>query len=125
MSISYRFVFDGYDIHTLIEGRITVEDLGRYFSSLTADERFARSRTEIVELRAPEFVGFDFDALSAFANDVKLFDGTLTATAVVADGDLPFGIARMYQTLSEAPGRFRVFRDLDTAVAWLGSMMPP
>lgn len=41
--------------------------------------------------------------------------------AIVVSGDLPYGMARMYEALSsETPAAVRVFRDLDEARAWLG-----
>ena len=44
-------------------------------------------------------------------------------TALVVQKDLSFGLSRMYETLadiSQHPVAYRVFRDKDEAVAWLG-----
>ena len=41
--------------------------------------------------------------------------------AVITPQDLLFGMARMYELMSDQrPEEFRIFRDIPTAVAWLG-----
>lgn len=40
-------------------------------------------------------------------------------TAIFARRDVDFGMARMYEMLSDREGTMRVFRDYDEALAWL------
>ena len=48
-------------------------------------------------------------------------------TAIVAPGDLAYGLSRMYQTSSRLEGlpfQLQIFRDADTARAWLEDTDP-
>ena len=43
-----------------------------------------------------------------------------TYTAIVADGDLNYGLARMYEILTDdVPTKTSIFRDMDEAQKWL------
>lgn len=43
-------------------------------------------------------------------------------SAVVVTRDLEFGLVRMYETHLDADRDFRLFRDIDEAMAWLSSL---
>ena len=52
--------------------------------------------------------------------DVVVRKGRFEALAIVTDSDFAFGMARMYQILTEPlPVQIGVFRTLDEATAWL------
>jgi hypothetical protein len=51
----------------------------------------------------------------------QLFEGG--RAAIVVTRDLDFGMARMFQVFAEGTGvEYQVFRELDPAIAWLGSV---
>lgn len=119
MPIRFQFLAADYDVHTVFAGRVTIADLESYFDEIVADKRFVNCKSEIVEMRDVEFVGFDYDSIAAFADRVGAYEGTLTATALVSAEPLPYGLARMYQSLRDDGERFQVFDDMDEATAWL------
>jgi len=54
--------------------------------------------------------------------DTLLRQGQLGALAIVTDSEVTFGMARMYQILSEPlPVQIGVFRTLGEATAWLSA----
>jgi len=70
--------------------------------------------TEVVDVK------LDFQEMSQIAG--KSVIKKKTRRAFVAKTDLQYGLARSYQTLSEAEGQeFMVFRDFDAAMIWVCS----
>jgi hypothetical protein len=78
------------------------------------------TRGELVDMRAVERLDFPTPVLRRLiAIEHRL--GSAPRTAIVADKDAVFGVARMYQAMAESPTRMlRVFRIMADARAWLG-----
>lgn len=63
--------------------------------------------------------------IRAAAQRSKGFEATLQLKmAILVATDVAFGISRMYELLRGDDGRVQVYRDLDSALAWLGNDDP-
>jgi hypothetical protein len=75
---------------------------------------------ELIDMRAVERLDFPTQTLRRLiAIEQRL--GSAPRTAIVADKDAVFGVARMYQAMAENPAHeLRVFRGMPQARSWLG-----
>ena len=105
-------------------GVVTDDEFLSFYKALCEDNRFDKSFNMLVDLRQTESVERSAAALHGFAHFVQQQYRNTTArpkVAVVAPGDVSFGLARMYEFFSNtAPFDFVVFRAVDAALAWLG-----
>jgi hypothetical protein len=87
--------------------------------ALIADPRFARNFHQLIDLRDVTNVQF---TASTVRELVRLNPfGAGARRAVVVTNDVVFGMARMYQILSdESPDELQIFRKMDDALQWLG-----
>jgi hypothetical protein len=85
---------------------------------LTADPRFARDFRQLADLRDVTDVQI---TASTIREMVKLNPfGAGARRAVVVTNDVVFGMARMYQILTdESPDELQIFRKVDDALQWL------
>ena len=99
-------------------GLVTDRELLAHVHALTADPRFARSFRQLVDLRDVTDVQV---TASTIREMVKLNPfGAGARRAVVVTNDVVFGMARMYQILTdESPDELRIFRKVDDALQWL------
>ncbi|MEI8014653.1 MAG: hypothetical protein WCH20_07410 [Nitrospira sp.] len=99
-------------------GEITDRELLAHVHALTADPRFARNFHQLADLRDVTDVRI---TASCIREMVRLNPyGTGARRALVVTNDVVFGMARMYQILSdESPDEFEIFRKLDDALRWL------
>jgi hypothetical protein len=105
-------------------GIVTDQEFLDSYEALFNDPDYDLNFSRLVDLRKTDSSSRSSEALRAIAALVRRrYEGVETApkTAVVAPRDLSFGLARMYQALSElVPGDVVVFRSVDAALAWLG-----
>lgn len=106
------------------EGVIPDDEFLAFYKSFFAGEEFVPSMNLLVDLREADSSARSSGVLRHFAEYVGtvITNGPARAkVAVVAQRDLSFGIARMYEAFSESvPWDFVVFRAIDAALAWLG-----
>ena len=105
-------------IFTTFSGVITDGDLGDYRTALASDPAILPTFHELVDLSAVEAISASSDALRR---------ATLSRTptpparrAVIAPADFAYGVARMLQMEHPDDALVAVFRDRDSARAWLG-----
>ena len=105
-------------------GSLSDADVLAAYERLYGDERWQPGFDEIVDLRHAELSRITAEGLRALDTLVRDKTGDYCEsfkTAVVAPDDLEFGLARMYELLSEeSPESVMVFRELDQALAWIG-----
>lgn len=102
-----------------ITGRLTLDGFGKSLDRIRRNPSYRGSDRSLWDLRgvfAPSV-----DAVRTFA---ALAQGTETRScrraALVVEGEVQYGLARMFQILSEQSGSVkRVFRDLTEARIWL------
>ena len=78
---------------------------------------------ELLDTRTADMTGVSADALRKLAAMVESRLAELVIefkTAVIASDDLPFGLARLYEMVSdESPEAVHVFRAVPPALEWL------
>ncbi len=108
-------------VHT---GRVPDDEFLAFYKSFFESDTFKPPMNLLVDLRETNSSSRSQEALLRFAElaEAKLADITAsTKVAVVAPKDLSFGLARMYEVLSDSVHwNFVVFRAMDAALAWLG-----
>ncbi len=91
--------------------------------TLAADGRFGASFAQVADLRDVVDVILTPDGVRRHA-EANPF-GAGARRAVVASSDLVYGMARMYEMLRRRDlDTFQVFRDLRSAVEWIGLDVP-
>ena len=108
-------------VHT---GNVPDDEFLSFYESFFQGDTFKPPMNLLVDLRETSSVSRSPDALLRFAQfaEAKLSDNENNIrVAVVAPKDLSFGLARMYEILSDSVHwNFVVFRAMDAALAWLG-----
>lgn len=109
-------------IRTTATGRVAGDDLLGYYRALRAHPDFRSNLNEI-------FDASDVEAVDVTADDVRRLSATTeeftrrgvpVRVAIVARGDLAFGLSRMYEMLQvQSLNTVRVFRDRASAEAWI------
>lgn len=97
---------------------VTDRELLAHVHTLTADPRFARNFRQLADLRDVTDVQI---TPSCIREMVRLNPYRAGARrAVVITNDVVFGMARMYQILSdESSDELQIFRKMDDALQWL------
>lgn len=100
-------------------GVLTDRELLAHVRALTTDSRFAPHFRQLADLRDVTEVKF---TASTIREMVRLNPfGAGARRALVVTSDELFGMARMYQLLTnESPDELRIFRKVDDALQWLG-----
>ena len=103
---------------------MTDDEFLSFYKTLYGDTQFDKSLNLLVDLRQTESSERSAAALNEFAYFMQrqfVDTNTTPKVAVVAPKDVSFGLARMFEVLSDdVPLRFMVFRTADTALSWLG-----
>ena len=111
-------------LYTLVSGVVTYEELVRH---LEEEERAnGLGLPEVIDGRGAttDLTTRQVESLVRIT-DTLARKGRLGALAIVTDDDLAFGMARMYQLLTDGlPVRIGVFRELREATAWLRAAPP-
>lgn len=94
------------------------------YKALFQDARYDKSFNILIDLRRADSSARSPNTLRDFASFVQQQFAAAESgpkVAVVAPDDISFGMARMYEALSDSvPWEFKVFRDAAAAVSWLG-----
>jgi hypothetical protein len=125
MPLTYSIELNGSLILATASGTVTNQDLSDYVSALAKDVRVKPGMKELIDLRGAagaEVTSNGLISLATFSVSQKeRFRGT--RCAIVADRDLAFGLAKMYEAYSKGEGipvERKVFREFDEACKWLG-----
>lgn len=109
---------------TLWLGRIGSEEAERSYEELYAREDWEPGFNELADLRKADMSDITAEVLAAIS---EIVESRLTAagesmrTAVVAPDDREYAASQIYEAIAaETPEEFRVFREFEDAVAWLG-----
>lgn len=113
---------DGEFLRVRLQGHVPGKELHEV---LTAMETLVRGRARwpdnLVDLRGIDLSDLDFaDVRSLAKRRQALKPPHPFRTAMVADGPLVMGFARMFQTVNDNPAiTLEIFRSIETAEAWL------
>jgi hypothetical protein len=123
MAISYRYDPDSRTVYIELSGELPEAALVDAARKMSSDPAIPPEHRELVDLRG--LVATDVTP-AALRQVARIFAATDTRpersrVAIVAPGDLFFGLSRMYEAYRDASGLpLRVFRTLEEARAWLG-----
>ena len=108
-------------VHTV---NVPDDDFLSFYESFFQGDSFKPPMNLLVDLRETSSISRSPEALLRFSQfvETQLADiADSMKVAVVAPKDLSFGLARMYEILSDSVHwNFVVFRAMDAALAWLG-----
>lgn len=100
-------------------GVLSGDDLLVHCRALRADPLFRPSFSQLIDLRGVTELAARAPAIRAVAGENPFGSGA--RRAILVSSDVAFGMARMYQLLTdETSDESQVFRDQDLALAWLG-----
>jgi len=123
MGIRYRIDEELKLVIAVVVGRVTDADVLEYAKRRHDDPEPRRALDEVMDLRASAMdstvTGDAVRQLARFWRDRSdnIADGRL---AIIAPGNVSFGMSRMYQFLrDDGPDSIRVFRDPIEALRWL------
>jgi len=109
-------------IQTAASGRVTGDDLIDYYGRLRRHPDFRSNLNEIFDTTLVEAIDVTADDIRRLSGVTEEFTkrGSPVKVAVVAPGDLPFGLSRMYELLqSQSMNVLKVFRERAAAEAWM------
>jgi hypothetical protein len=120
MPISYKIDPVAKLVHTLVDGRVSLEDMLAHAHLLKSDPAFRPEYANLIDLS--RFTGTDLhqDAMKAFARGLQgeIFAPT-SKRAVVAPTDSAFDLSRKFQSMRPDSENFQVFHTRDEALHWL------
>jgi hypothetical protein len=124
-SMTYEIVFTADDPFATVRtfGRASLEGYVAYMEELVADPRFRRGMNLLADHRRLDVSHLTSGQLRVLAQLMGNFadrfgDGR---SAIVMDGPLPFGLARMWESFSNPryPDQYRICRSVEEAQRWL------
>lgn len=119
MAATFRIDSGQGVIFSRLEGEITLATLRDYTQSLHADPDYRAGLVQLVEVHSIR-MRVNFNEMYAYVRGASGLV-PIQRTAIVADDAQAFGMARMFEQLSqESATEVEVFRDLASARAWLG-----
>jgi hypothetical protein len=122
MPVEREFDEDRNVLVTRLRGRLEPDALLAALMDLETDERMRPGSRSWVDLTDLDPGDIDAEVIRRAADMARRFDEGRSAIriAVLAPGDLTFGLARMYSMMVDVLHReVRVFRDAAEARAWL------
>lgn len=124
MPITYRFVESCDLLETRAVPPVTVADLLKVGSEIGNDPRYHRGLKRLCDLSALDRIEISTEQTWALRDpDTGLGQYVAGgAIALVAPGDYLYGMTRMHmQILDDLPAEIEIFRDLESARAWLAT----
>ena len=125
--ITYRIYGDSGVFLSTWSGPLTDADLFRCYEGLSEMPDWRPGLHELADLRTADVAAVSAEGLRGLSRMVEgHFDGLGVEfkTAVIAPDDLPFGLARLYEMVSDqSPETVQVFRSPSPALKWL--RVPP
>ena len=119
MPASYRIDKSLGVVFTKGEGVLTGQDILTHEQRLREDQDFDPSYNQLIDLRDV----IEFAASAAEMQTISRYhvSNEKSRRAFVAEKDISFGMARMYEMLRDAaPDQITVFRDMAEARRWVG-----
>jgi hypothetical protein len=123
MTVEYSFTKEWKLVWVNITDTVTFEQMAAYLKSLSRDPRYRPPMNKLVDFRqcrdyaltreeAENFAGLNRDLGTVFSNE---------KCAIVAPGDLEYGMSRVHEMYTTGSGlEITVFRQLQDALDWLG-----
>lgn len=103
-------------------GTLSLDEVLRLLDDLASSGPQIRGKNGIIDVALATDTKMTFDSIRRISDRVSQMDDLFRDTrwAVVAPGDVMYGVARIYETLrSGGPFEVRAFRAADEAEAWV------
>ena len=118
MPVRYKILPENNLVVVHYTGVLTLEDISSVRKEGASDPDFSPDYHVIDDITGVTSTKINFDDLSHISGKSVASKGV--KRALVAETELQFGMARMYQTLSESHGqKFQIFRGYDAAFEWI------
>jgi hypothetical protein len=118
MPAEYRIDRERAVVFSRAFGVVTDEDLRANRKALLADPAFKPDLSQLYDFSEVTQADVSGDAVRSLGRDTSY--SAVARRAIVAPSDLQFGLARMFQLVSEvAPAEVAVFRSVEEARRWL------
>jgi hypothetical protein len=123
MTVKYNFIEKWKLVLVKISDTVTFEQMATYLKSLSQDPRYHPPMNKLVDFHqcrdyaltreeAEKFAGLNRELSAVFTNE---------KCAIVAPGDLEFGMSRVHEMYTTGAGlNITVFRHWRDALEWLG-----
>ncbi len=120
MPVTYRIDVAAGIVYSEAHGRVTDDDLVDHQSRLQSDPDFRPDLRQLFDFRGVEAVEVTTHGIRRLAERQRFGPGS--KRAFVTSREVVYGLARMYQAMTDpAPGLVEIFRDdMDQARKWLG-----
>ena len=120
MPITYQIDTDAHLVRTVATGVVVDADLRAHEDKLVVDPAFEPAMAQLVDGRTIERLDVSAEGIRQFVlNETRHAERLANhRVAILASENMVFGMARMYQTLSDV--RVGVFRSMAEAMAFLG-----
>jgi hypothetical protein len=109
-------------IRTSASGRVTGRDLVEYYRRLRAHPDFRSTLNEIFDVTQVDAIDVSADDVRRLSSVTEEFTsrGVPVKVAIIAPGDLEFGMSRMYEMLQvQSVNTLKVFRERSDAEDWI------
>jgi hypothetical protein len=123
MAVDYSFIEEWKLVWVNISAAVTFGQMTAYLKSLSGDPRYRPPMNKLVDLRECRDYTLTRDEAEKFAELNRELSAVFTdeKCAIVAPGDLEYGMSRVHEVYATGSGlNIRVFRHLRDALDWLG-----
>jgi hypothetical protein len=121
--ITYHILKDARLIISVHKGEVSNQEFLASYNTYLDDPEFDLEYSRLVDLRDAASQLRSAEALREVISLIRSKYGDKTEgpkTAIVAQKDVSFGLARMFEGFSDRlPGEIRVYRDIHKALEWL------
>ena len=127
MTVEYSFIEEGL-VWVKISDTVTFAQMVAYLESLSADARYRSPMNKLVDFRKCRDYALTREEAEKFARLNRELSSVFTneKCAMVAPGDLEYGMSRVHEMYTTGSGLdIAVFRQLKDALTWLGIEADP
>ena len=120
MPFSYRVEPSSGFLMSTWSGRITAEDLGRFWKDVLSDPAIVGCGRGLTDLRQAQ-IAFTGSELGDLVDGVvrPLLAGRPWRAAILAGAPAQYGTARQFEVFAQGVTDHAIFTDEETAIAWL------
>jgi hypothetical protein len=122
MTVEYSFFEEWKLVLVKISDAVTFEQMTAYLKSLSKDPRYRPPMNKLVDFRGCQNYALTREEAEKFAELNRELSGVFTneKCAMVAPGDLEYGMSRVHEMYTTGSGLdISVFRQLRDALNWL------
>ena len=117
--MSFQFKIDSAlgSVITTFSGTLANKDVGQLKDKISEDPEFNPAFNHLVDLRKVTDIQLSSGNIQAMAS-ARIFKST-SKTAFIVDGDLQYGVSRIFKAWRDNDSTMEVFRSIDDGVVWL------